>query len=334
MRIVEVFMTIDVVTLLRELDFSIAEGTSSTSWLLGAPDGRFFEVTLTVPTTRLNAHIVRNHSAHQRTDRRLLIGESATAQVTARAMAGQIDILTAEPIRLIHHGVTYATDDEPVQGHHVPFPRRPAWMRWAVERYLLLAKEPVRQPMIAAALGTSQQSVSNAVRSLGELVADQPDGFIAADRASMLEHWMGVYPGPGGQEFGWYSVDPIVEQVSTAVRTANLLGANPLVSGDVAADQLAPWKLPARGRIYLAEPVDLLGEGFVPAPVKEASLTTCVPRDPSIPGLAELHAHVWEPARITLADAAIVYWDVAISTDIDSAEAGEHLAATLIGDDS
>lgn len=339
-------MTIDVVDMLRELDFSFAEGHTDASWLLGAPDGTVFEATLSDPCPRLNAHAVRSRGSHTGAARRLLIGESATDQVIARARAGEIDILTADPLRLIREGIVYAMDDEPVQRRPEPARRRLAWIRWAVQRYLLLAAEPARQAEIAEFLGTSQQSVSKAIRRLGGLVVAQPEGYIAADRASLLEHWVGEYPGPGGQEFGWYSVDPIVEQVSTAVEAADLLGARPVVSGDVAADQLAPWKLPGQGRIYLAEPVDLLGEGFVPAPVAEASLITCIPRDPTVARPAQRGAETetavrpgespgaGERSRFVVADAAIVYRDMLTGADADSAEAAEHLAAALLRSES
>lgn len=341
-------MTIDVVDLLRELDFTFAEGHTDASWLLGAPDGTVFEASLSDPCPRLDAHEVRARGSHVGATRRLLVGGSATDHVVDRARAGEIDILTAEPLRLIHDGTVYAIDDEPTRRRVEPARRRPAWIRWAVERHLLLCAEPARQAEIAEILGTSQQSVSKAMGRLRGLVLARTEGFVAADRASLLEHWVGEYPGPGGQEFGWYSVDPIVEQVSAAVEAADLLGAAPVVSGDVAADQLAPWKLPGQGRIYLSQLVDLLGEGFVPAPVADASLITCIPRDPTVARLARpaQSARPAQPAqrdaetepggrsRFVLADAAIIYRDVLAGADPDSAEAAEHLAAALLRGDS
>ncbi|MCA5892878.1 helix-turn-helix domain-containing protein [Isoptericola sp. NEAU-Y5] len=321
-------MAVDVVDLLRELDFTIAEGASPDSWLLRAPDGASFEVSLPSPVPRLDAHATRHLVAHQRAGRRILaVGESVTERVLQRAVKGQIDILTASPARLVHAGVTYTAEEDPDLQQARPATKRPAWTRWAVERYLLLAAEPARQSLIASVLGTSQQSVSNAARHLAGLVADHGDGLIVTDRAGLLEHWRDEYAGPGGQEFGWYSLDPVTDQVISAVRAATLLDVRPLVSGDVAADLLAPWKLPTQGRIYVDGPVDLAEEGFVPAPVDDATLVTCVPRDPSIWRLADPPAVTPSThGEVRLADAAIIYWDVAESTDLDSGPAAEQLA--------
>ncbi|GAA4846765.1 hypothetical protein GCM10023221_26820 [Luteimicrobium xylanilyticum] len=244
----------------------------------------------------------------------------------ARAEAGEIDILTAEPLRLVHEGVSYAVAEKPARRPKAP--PRPAWTRWAVERYLLLAREPARQPVIADALGISQQSVSNAARYLGDLVHDQGKGLLAKDRTALLSAWVSEYGGPGGQEFGWYSLDAVTEQAAKSSDLAELLELRPLVSGDVGADRLAPWKLPTTARLYVEDPIDLAGDGFVPAPIEEATLVTCVPRDPTLWRLVDLRAPASQAGGETMrtADAAIVYWDLVHSADVGGDEAATHLA--------
>lgn len=325
-------MATDVGVLLRELNFSVTQGASNATWLLRAPDGTIFEVAPALPVSRLNAHTIRTLIDHHEVGSSpLLIGESATEGVLARAEAGQIDILTADPIRLIHAGIPYTVQNEPALQQTGSASRRPAWTRWAVERFLVLAAEPARQPIIASTLGTSQQSVSNAARHLAGLVTDRGDGLVATDRARLLEHWRGDYTGPGGQEFGWYSLDPVTEQVAKAVEVANFLDINPLVSGDIAADRIAPWKLPAHGRIYVDALVDLAGEGFVPAPLEEATLTICIPRDPTLWRLIDPRLGTAERPDMTTADPAIVYWDLAHATAVDNSDAADRLAALMTG---
>ncbi|GAA2027549.1 hypothetical protein GCM10009720_04090 [Yaniella flava] len=150
------------------------------------------------------------------------------------------------------------------------------------------------------------------------------------DPETLLKHWAERYSGAAGQEFGWYSVAPIVEQTLKAAEVATLLEVGPLVSGDVAADRIAPWKLPTRGRLYTDGPIDLAGDGFVPAPLHDATLVICVPRDPTL----------WKSTAVgnfpvcddvTVADPAVVYWDVRNSNDIDSLEAANHLASLVTG---
>lgn len=323
-------MSLDVAALLQELDLAVKEGTSRASWLLSAPDGTHVEVEPASPVERLTAHSVRTPrpAAHRRV---LHVGRSATHGVLKRAEAGEIDILTAEPIRLIHIGRTYTTAPEPERRKRPRPAGRPAWTRWAVERYLLLNSEPSRQAAIAEALGTTQQSVSQAATHLGDLVVDQGMGLVADDRARLLEHWREEYTGPGGLEFGWYSLDSIIDQVEGVVDLVTLLEVRSLVSGDVAADRLAPWKLPARGRVYVEGPVDLAGDGFVAVALEEASLVTCVPRDPSLWMLAPPSDVAAGSDDLPIADAAIVYWDLLMSGDMDSEEAAEQMAALITG---
>lgn len=104
-------MPVDVATLLRELGVLVAEGSSRSSWLLRAPDGTSFDLEPAAPAERLNAIQVRIDASHRTDSRKRLlhVSRSATAGVVERAEAGEIDILTAQPIRLIHAGRTYET---------------------------------------------------------------------------------------------------------------------------------------------------------------------------------------------------------------------------------
>ena len=328
-------MTVDVAALVQELGLRISEGSSEWSWLLRAPDGNFFEVEPIAPVERLAAHRVRAVSTGRSIgpDRVLHIGRSATDGVVEDAEASKINILTAEPVRLICDGRSYTADPEPQSRSQLRPQRtgRPAWIRWALERYLLLTPEPSRQSVIAESLGTTQQSISRAAHQLNGLVTDEGEGLMAVDRAKLLEHWRNEYTGPGGQEFGWYSLDPVAEQVERVIDLVTLLDVKALVSGDIAADRLAPWKLPSRGQVYVTGPVDLGGDGFVAVPVEEASLVTCVPRVPSLWWLAPPTEEAAGSDGLPIAAAAIVYWDLLTSTDPDSEEAAAQVAALLIG---
>ncbi|GAA3218361.1 hypothetical protein ACFP63_08505 [Oerskovia jenensis] len=322
-------MGIDVGELLREFGLRIDEGGRGARWFLRGPGGHKLVVEPTPPMTHLNAHVVRKLPDEDRS--RLLVAETATDSVVHEALAGRLDILIAHPPRLIHSGHDFALTSDPAPTPPArPRPARTAWTRWTIERYLLLATEPSRQQLIAHTVGTTQQSVSNAVRHLAGFVNETREGFAATNRAELLQHWYRDYAGPGGVELGWYSLDPVVRQVTTAREAADLLQVPALVSGDVAADLMAPWKLPARGRMYLAGPVDLENDGFVPAPLQEATLVTCVPADPSLWRLTHLCTTAPEPPSMPLADPAIVYWDLKRSGELDSDEAAEHLASLIL----
>lgn len=324
-------MHVDTVALLRELEVRIDQGSSPHVWLLRTPTGESFHNEPALPQERITSHVVRKWiSGNQASIRPLFIGRTITPSMFERAKAGHFDYLTEEPLRLVLRGSIF-------EAHHHPKPSleakpalRPAWIRWAVERYLLLSSEPQRQLTIADQLGTSQQSVSHAVRVLGTLVQDAGQGLFATDKENLLDHWASQYAGPNGQKFGWYSLDSIVKQTHAAAKIAESLAVSPLVSGDVAADRLAPWRLPSLGLLYLNSPIDLSGDGFIPAPLSEATLITCVPRDPTLWRLADSRSSE-NSESVALADPVIVYRDVLSSNSIDGMEAAQRLKLLITG---
>lgn len=322
-------MSIDVAAALHDLAASISPGARMGSWVVRVPGQEPREVMPATPVDRLSARSFRHARPSGRSEPPpLLIGRTATDAVVRRAQAGELDILTVDPLCLVLAGRTHTLPTPPSRRPERPRGGKPAWVRWAVVRYLLLSAGPVRQRTIADALGTSQQAVSQAAKRLGPLLASEEHGMIASNRRALLEHWLTDYPGPGGPEFGWYGLDPATDQVRAAVRESSAMGADPIVSGEVAADLIAPWKLPARGRIYLREPVDLADQGFAPAPLVEATLIACVPRDPTLWNLVDLHS---ESRSLPTVDPLIVLWDLHRSGDADSRAAAEKVAELVIG---
>lgn len=320
--------SIDVVALLRELDVSVSQGSSDSSWLLRTPDGRHHDVTFQQPVPHLTAHLLRSTRG---TSQALHVGSTAAPGVTSQAQAGGIDTLTQEPLRLILKGRVYGSDELP----EPPNPatrRRPPWVRLAVMRYLLITDQPARHQEIADAIGATQQSVSQAAKRLGSFVRNDGAGLVAADRPGLLRRWMADYPGPGGQRFGWYSLDPPQHQATKALDLADTLGENALLSGDAAADLLAPWKVPSHSVLYTRTPMDLANEGFVPAPVDQATFVVCSPQDPMIWKLAAMSKHSPQVSQ-PVADPTLVYWDVAHGTDPDSREAAGQIAKLVLGGD-
>lgn len=327
-------MSVDVAELLHELDVTFSAGSSQQSWLLRAPDGTSFELELAPSAERLNAVRVRSTSTNSsnRSGAILHVGISATASVIDRARTGEFSILTSDPIRLIHAGRTYEATVPPPRPQPPRHSGKPAWSRWALQRYLLVTTAQCRQHAIADVLGTTQQSISRAAQALGSLVSDEGSGLFAPDRQRLLEHWLSEYPGPGGHEFGWYGLDTPVENVTRAVSLADELQIHTMVSGDVAADSIMPWKLPQLGRVYASGPIDLSVEGFTPAVLAEANLVVCIPRDPTLWRLSQVALGDNGEHTLPLADAAIVYWDLLMSGEQDSDEAAEHLSKILTGD--
>ncbi|WP_164672021.1 hypothetical protein [Brevibacterium casei] len=326
-------MVVDAVSALRELDFEIVAGGNRGSWRVRGPEGIWFEVSPAPAVPHLDAHTVRSYTAHHGWSGGVLfVAESATEGIIERAESGELDILTTAPIRLIHSGITYSVHTAATTDHRSETPKRarPAWTRWALIRYLLLNDAPARQSSIADVLGVSQQAVSSALKMLGPFVDDAGDGVYAMDRQGLLRLWIDEYLGPGGQEFGWFSLDPIVQQVAQAREIFHFLDQTILVGGDVAADVIAPWKLPTTGRIYTDAPIDLSEGGFVPAPLDEATLIITVPRDPTILRLGSVRPSRSETGGLPVADPLIVMWDLLHSGSVDSGPAADKIAEVVV----
>ena len=158
----------------------------------------------------------------------------------------------------------------------------------------------------------------------------QPAGRVECAQDARTIRRIEEYLGPGGQEFGWFSLDPIVQQVAQAREIFHFLDQTILVGGDVAADVIAPWKLPTTGRIYTDAPIDLSEGGFVPAPLDEATLIINVPRDPTMLRLGSVRPSSSETGGLPVADPLIVMWDLLHSGSVDSGPAADKIAEVVV----
>lgn len=114
-------MDIDVVSLLRELDFSIETGMSTRSWSLRSPQTATFMVTIVPSVERISARTTRNFIVHQGSPvRPLFVGCTATDSVLEQARSGLVDVLTEQPLQLILKGTVFAPEFD----HQDPAPRK------------------------------------------------------------------------------------------------------------------------------------------------------------------------------------------------------------------
>ncbi|MGO2620156.1 hypothetical protein ACT3TP_16355 [Glutamicibacter sp. AOP38-B1-38] len=153
---------LDVVSILRELDFRIAERAGVHNLL----------VAVMPSVERVSARTIRNSIAHQGSPvRPLFAGRTATDGVLEQARAGQIDVLTEQSLQLILKGTVFTSEPfEQAASVQRKNPRKVPWGSWAIERCLLLADMPMHQSEIAGYVGVSQQMVSRVCKNLGPLV--------------------------------------------------------------------------------------------------------------------------------------------------------------------
>ena len=287
------------------------------------------------PTPSIVEGLRRGH----REDRLLLVTPHATSYLRDLAAEGVVDLIAVEEGRVVIGGVEYsaaASTEAGSEGRGLRRGRRP-WTRWAVDRLLLLAEQPLTQVELAAVLQVTQQSVSHVLR--GHRFAARTDrGWVIGQRAEALDGLLAEYPGSGGVSTYWYGLDPAVRQAEAAARWCAESNVGCVLTGDVAADVYAPWRLPAVAGLYSRELLDFTAAGFSPATDAECTLVVTVPQDRTLWRTAAAAAHPTvrvDPAAVDAVppvrvDPIIALHDVLASPGPDAAEAAEHLRRAIL----
>jgi hypothetical protein len=275
-----------------------------------------------------------------RDSRFLFVTPRVTSYLRGLAAEGVVDLIAVDEGRVVIGGVEHTGTNPTEAGAEVRDVRRGRrpWTRWAVERVLLLAERPVTQVELAAVLQVTQQSVSHVLR--GHRFATRDDGgWVIGQRAEALDGLLAEYPGAGGVSTYWYGLDPVVRQAEAAAAWCAERGVGCVLTGDVAADVYAPWRLPAVAGLYSGELVDFAAAGFTPVADTEHTLVVTVPQDPTLwhtataaaaqpTAGADPTAVIDEvPVRV---DPIIALHDVLGSPGPDAAEAAGHLRAAIL----
>ena len=194
--------------------------------------------------------------------------------------------------------------------------RRAPYALFALRRILTRTPEPRFQTDLARECGVSQVTVSNLLAADSSLAEKTTRGWIARDPRALLDRFLAEYPGPGGLSQLWYSNRPVIEQserASTSDPTA-------LLSGDSAADTLAPWRIPTLAVVYAARSLPLESSGFAETDSPEATLRVVVPADRTLWATAS----AWYPTGRTV-DPLIAAWDLGRTGGSDVDEAVDRL---------
>jgi hypothetical protein len=133
----------------------------------------------------------------------------------------------------------------------------------AMVRNLYATLEPAMQVDLAAHAGVSQPAVSQYLSSLREKgdVSFEDPGWLANREQLPMSYWQG-YGSRFVSESCWYRIDAVNAQVDDLIERKPEL----IVSGDVAADAVLPWKVPVVAIVYGAVEHSAMAElGFVRA---------------------------------------------------------------------
>lgn len=174
--------------------------------------------------------------------------------------------------------------------------RRP-WATVAIAMYLLDG-DVSTQGDLARRAAVSQARTSQVLRALGCWVHRTDSGWSVTD-VDGLTRWLDEQPPPGRTATTWLALEdpsPIATRVARWLTEQHVRYA---LSGEVAADLLAPWAQPTRVLLYVDQALDLTPLGLTPAPPDAATLELVVPDDPYLlrdarPLSADLMtAHPW-----------------------------------------
>lgn len=261
----------------------------------------------------------------------LLVLPRASKQVEETALSRGWELVTADRVMLRDLAdADHTTAGEPAAAAGTPVParRRGPQPRGALTavRYLVAAG-PLTQLRLAALTGLSQPYLSKVLKQLhsDDLVRRTPGGWAPTDQRRLIDWWLHRYPGAGGASSYWASLAPLAEQARTA--TAEV-PAPVAISGDLAADLLAPWRRPRQVVVYAEQPPALADRGFVPAAsTTDATLVLTAPAD---------HG-VWLPTpwpagddQLMVAEPLTVLYDIGQSGGPDATEAADHLTDALL----
>jgi hypothetical protein len=184
---------------------------------------------------------------------------------------------------------------------------------------------------LAAQAGVSQPRVSQILHHLHELelVDRSGHGRWEPRREALLDRFLAEYPGPGGSEQYYYSLDSPVE---VAVRAGGVStpGRPVVASADVGPDLILPWRRPSLVILYAKHAIDPSNLGLTQAQGRhDANVIMRTPQDRSVFPVPALVARI-QGRDVPLADPLQQIWDLQNLGGADRIEAAGRLRQWLL----
>lgn len=265
----------------------------------------------------------RNMLAHASSHQLLLLVPSASQELLDAAASHGVSVLVA-PDR----------EDQPTTGFlipptgptiHLDAPRTKVrvrsagpkpWIKYAVA-FELLRGNPSTQVDIAAQLDVTQGRVSQVIHQLQRTLNVEPGGWHRG-QPQLLEWLAANYERPSLTST-WLTLQPVVATAKELAQRWEANNTSTAVTGEVAADALAPYENPSMLMLYSAHQNDLSVHGLVPSPPSSANVLLAQPDDP----------FVLRRTRLTSAGYSVVEpWRVVV----DLLQTGARQAATALID--
>jgi hypothetical protein len=184
---------------------------------------------------------------------------------------------------------------------------------------------------LAARAGISQPRASQVLHQLRELelVDSSGHGRWEPRREALLDRFLAEYPGPGGSEQHYYSLDSLVD-VAVRAGQASTQSRPISVSADVGPDLILAWRRPSQVILYAQHAIDPSVLGLTQAQGRhDANVIMRTPRDRSAFPVPALVAQVQEN-DVLLADPLQQIWDLQDLGGADRIEAAGRLRQWLL----
>lgn len=255
----------------------------------------------------------------------LILAPNATPGTEQAALDGEVSLFTTSPYRLIHHQKTWG---EPTP--EVSSPRKQiTWTQGAIIRLSILSPETLTQLEIADILGLSQPAIAKAAKSL-----EKKYGFSLEPHRRPLPHALlsfleKNYPPHVSIRTYWRDSQPILGQAQQAIAAYSRHQLWPLITGEVAADHYAAWKLPETAELYAEGPLDLENYGFLEVDPEAATLQIKITKDPTILATAHWWAEYTHQDRLLYVDPVTAFIDMQRSALSDAREGAQKLLTFL-----
>jgi hypothetical protein len=183
---------------------------------------------------------------------------------------------------------------------------------------------------LAGEAKVSQPRASQVLRQLHSLglVDSVGHGRWQPRREDLLNRFLNEYPGPGGSEQYFYTLDPLSEVAMHLARTS--ARHHFVVSADVGPDLIRPWRRPSTVIVYTDGALDAAVLQSVGATGKnDANVIVRMPADKSVFPREQLAAE-FKGTSIPLADPVQMIWDLQDLGGADRAEAAGKLRQWLL----
>lgn len=197
---------------------------------------------------------------------------------------------------------------------------------WSIIRSLISDGAVDGETELAARAGVSQPRVSQVLSALSAagLVEREGRSQWTADRTSLLDALLENYTAARGSPSWFYSLEPPPKTCERVLAAAESIQADVVISGDVAADRLVPWRVPTHTTAYTDEHRLAACLDLTPARgPDDANVELTVPSDQSI-------LRIRQEDESTLAHPTQVILDLQRLGGADRQEAAEKIREWLL----